>query len=135
MALAIGDIVSPHLDATSVNPQPQPPSFGIIDDTSSGYDVLWEDGKTSNVVTANSLDKIEAASGDNVSGQRVFVNLSPGSSFQPSSDYQGVVLAVYKRDQGDSGSPTADLALVKLISSGAYLEVLRSQCTPVAGGA
>ena len=134
MALANGDIVSPHLAATNVDPQPQPPKFGIVNDDGSGVDVLWEDGKLVSTIAANSLDKIEPKSADTWSGKRVMVDRTGGTG-QASADYQGIVLSVHKRDQADAGSPTGDLALVKLISTGAYLEVPVSQLSVVSGGA
>lgn len=132
MALTNGDPVSPHLKAANVTPQPQPPKFGVVD-LDSGVDVLWEDGLLQTAITALSLDKIEPPAADGLSGQRVIVNLSPGAGFQAATDYQGIVLMVFKRDQADGGTATEDLALVKLISTGAYLEVLASVCTVVPG--
>jgi hypothetical protein len=134
MALANGDVVAPHLESGTVKAQPQPPTFGVVDDA-AGVDVLWQDGSLQTAITAVSLDKLGTPTGDNLSGQRVMVDVSPGSSFQASADYQGVVVDLYTRDPAGSGSPGADLALVKLLSSGLYLEVLASQCTVVAGGA
>jgi len=133
MALSNGNLVSPHLVSGTVKAQPQPPKFGIVDDE-SGVDVLWEDGRLQTGITNASLDNIEPPASNVLTGQRVIVNVSPGASFQQSSDYEGLVVLLFKRDRDDGGSPTADLALVKLLSSGLYLEVLASQVTVVGAG-
>lgn len=134
MALVQGDVVSPHLESGTVKAQPQPPTFGRVDDAPGDIDVIWEGGTLVSGIDGSSLDKILPVSVNALSGQRVFVNLAPTASVQASADFQGIVLNQYQRDQNGGGSPTANLALVKLLSSEAYLEVLATQCTPVLGG-
>jgi len=134
MALLIGDIVSPHLVSGTVQAQPQPPTFGVVDAAEGDINVLWEDGRLVANLDPQALDKIEAPTADALSGQRVIINLAPSASFQASSDFQGDVIDVFRRDQGDGDNPTADLVLVKLLSSGLYFEVLASRVTVVPVG-
>lgn len=134
MAIAKGDVVSPHLASGTTKAQPQPPRFGVVDNAPGDIDVLWEDGKLVTGIDPASLDKIEAPAVDALSGQRVIANLVPTGSVQGSADYQGVVVDLYKRDPAGSGSPGNDQALVKLLSSGLFVEVDASDCSAVAGG-
>jgi hypothetical protein len=135
MAFGAGDIVSPHLVYLTFKAQPQPPIFGIIDETGEGTEqVLWEDGTYVGFIDDNCLDKIVAPTADALSGQRVFVDVSPGTGFQQSSDYQGDIIDVFRRDPGGGDSPGPDLVLVKLISSEMYIEALASQVAVVPVG-
>ena len=135
MAIVAEDIVAVHLSDASVKMQPQPPIFGHVEDVDTTVDVLWEDGKQSSSSPQNALDKILPPTANALTGQRVFVNMAPSANFQPSSDYQGLVLNLYQRDQGGGGSPTADLALVKLLTSGMYVEVPAANCAVSRSGA
>jgi len=137
MALAALDIVAVHMEdaGQNIKMQPQPPMFGILDSSEENYDVLWEDGRTSTVENSLALDKILPPAVNALNGQRVAVNLTPSANYQASSDYIGVVLNIYKRDQGGAAEPPSDdLALVKLLSSGMFVEVLASRCAVTSTG-
>jgi hypothetical protein len=134
MAIADGDTVSmtvlPNGTSGLLGPlvQSQPPQFGVVG-AQAGVDVLWGDsGLYQTGITATSLDVIGAPDAGQVTRLQGFFVRTANSS----PEYQGIVVALYTRDNAGGGSPTVTLALVRT-SVGTYRELLATDLVVVVG--
>lgn len=126
MALAEGDVVSPHRVSTEFTRgyQAQPVHFGIVDNIGEGrHNVLWDTGLLQTLIADTAVDEIVAPTSYAALGKVVEWDINPTATFSPSGAYDATVVALYRRDLETSGTYTGDLALVKLLNADIYLEV------------
>lgn len=119
--------VSADLPVSTKGPDltPQPPHFGVIDSGADPYVILWDNGVSSSAIPGtiiNDLYAVSANSRTTYFGRVVAIaNESP--------EYQGVVVAMYRR----GSAVAAEAALVCDLTSNTYREVLVSQLAVVGG--
>jgi hypothetical protein len=129
MALLLGEEVALHRDTTySTLAASGQVLFGIVMDPAGPIKVQWQNGQYSDALVATELDKILGLSG---STQQV-VTFNDATDGIDSPEYQGVVVRRYSRQREGAGA-TVVYVLIKLLSSGEYLEVLASAIREVSG--
>lgn len=126
MAIGANSIVAVRntsVGLTKGNVVAQPPAFGIVE-TASPFTINWGNGTRTTGSLVNTLDEILDASTatQNLLGQTVSV-LGYGPA------YIGVAVSVYHR----TSLTPADMVLIKMTQSGAWIEVPAADVTAVDG--
>ena len=138
MTLTVGDLVAVHNPATLPFFQGEPPMFGIVEAFEEGeggtpWHIVWYDGKHITNVTADyAIDKIIAPTSNALLGEVVRIDLATLAP-EASQEYTGVVDNVYARDLNGDQNPGPDMALVRCLSTGLFLEARTALCHVVAG--
>lgn len=105
MAIGIGSVVSPKVNAAAFMPSAAGPMFGVSESAGTPFDVTWADGKQGNAIPLTSLDEILAATGGSAStqfvGQRV-KRTTPAGAGESGYGYF-TCLQVYNRNGTDVG--------------------------------
>ena len=135
MALAVGNMVAPHRvsAAYAAGFQAQPVRFGIVDKDAGGgtWDILWDSGLRQAGVSEDVLDRIVAATGYDLVGKVVELDINADPALQPSSSYDATMLARFRRELAGDGVFTDDHVYCKLLNADVYYETEASNVSPL----